>query len=77
MFYIIVSLDVSSLQSTEDVLISQLLDPNNESTSLIEDNSIRVRDISSSAQLSGESPPFHSTPSPFREEEVERALKTS
>lgn len=66
--------DSSPLDSTEDVLISQLLDPNNE-TSIEE-----VRDLSSevsSAQLGGEEPPFHSTSSPFREEEVERALKTS
>ncbi|GMR32567.1 hypothetical protein PMAYCL1PPCAC_02762, partial [Pristionchus mayeri] len=60
--------------SSEDVLISQLLDPFNESSSV----DVRIREISSysSAQLGGTQPPFHSSLSPFREEEVERALKT-
>ncbi|GMT04230.1 hypothetical protein PENTCL1PPCAC_26404 [Pristionchus entomophagus] len=65
-----------SLQSTEDVLISYLLDPNNETSLEV----TRVREFlpqsPPSAQLGGTEPPFHSTSSPFQEEQVERALKT-
>ncbi|GMT33444.1 hypothetical protein PFISCL1PPCAC_24741, partial [Pristionchus fissidentatus] len=70
--------------SSEDVVIHRLLDPNNDTLlpSLVvsrQEDSL-IRDLSlgiiGSVQLGGSEPPFHSPTESFHEDEVERALKT-